>query len=467
MHDVRLDAGSRGTAAQQALRLSVPRPGAATDLGRALEAALDDVGLARSRGRGRVTVIFIITDGVHDPGRDSPYRDPAMFDRLYAEWEKRIRGATVHLLVYAIPIGGDMGGADLVQRVVSTARAEPPSDPGRMADLVGDIIARIGKDTRRVLVAADTVRARRLEARFIGEPRVARLGGPDTEVLLRSTAACVTFEVTAVRIASTSTTGSAASLPVAPAAYSGHASGRFRLAPGDSAVIRASMRSSGHPPSHWLPIASPVSDTLGAGRTSRLVLTAVTSLEPRAAIEALLLDAGTDSTRVPLEGTLHRIPISWPRFTLLAGLGVLIVFGLRYLVMPPRPGPFRPTIALNPARPQVRVENLRRGPRGQRVLHALPDGTRIWVTYRRASRLRSPRRVRMTVGADRGGIVGIAEPRPGGAGYHVTLLESHSPARELARRGYVVWADDAEPLPGTLAPGQVDQLRGYYWPGHA
>ena len=236
------------------------------------------------------------------------------------------------------------------------------------------------------------------------------------------------------------------------------------MTPGDSAVVRATLRAR-HPLSHWLPGSAAVSDTVGAQRRTKLALSVSTTLEPSAPIEALLRDPGPAATVIDVEGTLHRMPISWIAFILLVTPPLLVLLGVGYGALPPQPAAFRPTMALDPSNRRVRVENLRRAPSGKRVLHSLTNGTNILVSCQRASRLRSPKRVRVIVEADQPGVVGIAEPRAGGVGLQVTMLSAHEPARELAKNGFIVWATNGEPLPGAFEPGDVDHWPGYRWQG--
>jgi hypothetical protein len=453
VHDVRIDAATRSTVVEQARRLPMPRNLAPTDLGAALEAALDDVLHARSRGRGRVTLVFFITDGKHEPSAQSPYRDAELFTKLRTEWAKHVHDPTLHPFIYAIPVGGGLEGADLVQRTVPTAVVVPPMRHDQMSEVVADIIGRVGKDVKRALVVADdSFRAERLHARLAGEARMRRFLDSEANVVVRSAAACVTYNLSQIRLAASA------------GDYSGTAPDGVRLTPGDSAVVRATLRAR-HPLSHWLPGSAAVIDTVGAHRRTRLALSASTTLEPSPAIEALLRDPGPTTTVIDVDGTLQRMPITWATFGLLAALASFAVVALRYVTHPPRPAAFRPTTALDPGNQRVRLENLRRAPDGKRVLHSLADGTTILVTCRRASRLKNPKRVRVIAEADRPGVVGIAEPKASGVGHQVTMLSAHTPTRELAKNAYVVWAANGEPLPGTLEHGDVDHWPGYRWPG--
>ena len=92
--------------------------------------------------------------------------------------------------------------------------------------------------------------------------------------------------------------------------------------------------------------------------------------------------------------------------------------------------------------------------------------TAVRVSYRRASRLRSRRRVRLAVQADRAGAVAVANEREGGTGHELVRLPADAP-HELSRQSYIVWADNGGGLPETLAPGEVDLLPGYYWSGRS
>jgi hypothetical protein len=455
VHDVRIDAATRPTVVEQARRLPMPRNLAPTDLGAALEATLDDVLLARTRGRGRVTLVFLITDGKHEPSAQSPYRDAALFTKLRTQWAKHVHDPTLHPFIYAIPVGGGLEGADLVQHTVPTAVVVPPLRHDQMSEVVGDIIGRMNKDVKQALVMADdSFRAERLHARLAGEPKMRRFRGSEADLIVRSAAACVTYDLSQIRLAASS------------GGYSGSAPDRVRLRPGDSAVVKATLRAR-HPLSHWRPGAAAVIDTFGPDRQTKLALSAHTTLQPSAEIEALLGDPGPAPTVIDVDGTLQRMPISWIVFLLLVTPPLLALCALGYGMLPPQPAAFRPTMALDPGNRRVRVENLRRAPSGKRVLHSMANGTSILITCRRASRLRSPKRVRVVVEADRPDVVGIAEPRPGGVGHQITLLSVHEPARELGKNAYVVWASSGEPLPGVMEPGDVDHWPGYRWLGRS
>ncbi|MGH7554196.1 MAG: vWA domain-containing protein [Longimicrobiales bacterium] len=454
VHDVRIDAAMRPTVVEQARRLPLPRNLAPTDIGAALEAALDDVLRARSRGRGRVTLVFFITDGKHEPSAQSPYRDTELFTKLRARWAKHVHDPTLHPFIYAIPVGGGLEGADLVQRTVPTAVVVPPMRHDQMSEVVADIIGRVGKDVKRALVVADdSFRAARLHARLAGEPKMRRLGATaEADIIVRSAAACVTYDLSRIQLAASS------------GDFSGSAPDGVRVTPGDSAVVRATLRAR-HPLSHWLPGSAPMIDTVGMDRRMQLSLSVSTTLEPAPPIEELLRDPGPASTAITIEGTLQRMPISWIAFVCLVTPPLLVLLGVGYGALPPKPAAFRPTMALDSGNRRVQLDSLRRTPDGKRVLRSLPNGTTILITCRRASWLGSRKRVRVIVEADRPGVVGIAEPKASAVGHQVTMLSAHAPVRELAKNAYVVWAANGEPLPGALELGDVDHLPGYRWPG--
>jgi hypothetical protein len=429
---------------------------APTDLGRAMEAALDDISRARERGRGRVSFLFFVTDGRHDPAPDSPYLEAAPFERLRAQWLRRLRDPDVHPFVFAIPVGAGLEGADLVQHTIPTTLGLPRREPGELAEAVNDIVLRAGKDVKRALVGADSrYRSERLHAYV---PEVAAVGWWRTRevpVVVRSAAACVTYDLSEVQLADgRGIRGLSGAVE----------SGALRIAPGDSAVVVARLKAA-RPAGHWWPGAAPIVDTLNVA--GGVWLAARARLEPAEAIEALILDPGADTVRVAIEGLLERAPISWLAFSGFAStaLGGLLLLG--YARLPARPGAFRPTAALDPEGRAIGAADLRRDARGRRVLCTLPNGTTVWVEYWRASRLGSPRRVRVRVEADRAGVVAIAEPEVRGGGHRVTMLSGRSPGRELGRKAYVVWAANGEALPAELAPGQVNLLPGYYWSGRS
>jgi hypothetical protein len=451
MHDARLGAANRANAVQQALRVAEPAPQAPTDLGRAMDAALDDVLLARERGRGRLTLLFFITDGRHDPAAGSPYRDTAQFDRLRAQWTRRMHEATIHPFVFAIPIGSGIEGADLVRRTIPGTIAETPRRPAEIADVVNGSMQRIGKDVKRALVEADVARAAdRLSARVAGEPRLRYLGDAEGDVVLRSSATCVTYAVTGGAI------GAGPRDPAEAVPYHGRAHGSVLVPPGGEASVRVTLRGT-HPAAHRVPWGGAVSDTLDASPATPFALTALVGFEPRRDIEALIVDATPDTAQIQLGGALRREAIAWPAFLVLAGLPLLVLLMALYAALPAKPGALRP----------MHVERLPRAARGgARVLRSLPDGTAVRVSYRRASRLRSRRRVRLAVQADRAGAVAVASEREGGTGHELVRLPADAP-HELSRQSYIVWADNGDGLPDTLAPGEVDLLPGYYWSGRS
>jgi hypothetical protein len=109
-----------------------PTPDGATDIGRAISAALND--LQRQDAAPIANVVFI-TDGDQDAPADSPYADVSA-----PAWATlRERASTVNsptTSVYAVPLGDGASGAALIKSVFSNAVVLDPRNVGNLGEFL-------------------------------------------------------------------------------------------------------------------------------------------------------------------------------------------------------------------------------------------------------------------------------------------------------------------------------------------
>ncbi len=199
-----------------------PNPGGATDLGKAMAAALQEL---RRDGAAPVANVVVITDGAHDAAPGSPYADSTG-----PEWDalrqQAAREVGPELSVYAVPLGDGSSGAAAVKSVFDGTIVLTPGDVQNLGEYLGRSKARMEMEKARTVLAGDIGTS--LEARWEVEPDSD--GNAEFVVTLTSTAEHVPLDVSNVRLDADAMTMIVTASPQA-----------YRIDPGESVDVTGSV----------------------------------------------------------------------------------------------------------------------------------------------------------------------------------------------------------------------------------
>ncbi|MGA6165987.1 vWA domain-containing protein [Amycolatopsis magusensis] len=199
---------------------SGPNPNGATDLGKAMAVALQEL---QRDGAARVANIVIITDGAHDPVASSPYADStgSAWEALRQQGKQK---ASPTLSVYAVPLGDGTAGTATVKSVFDDAIVLTPGDVQNLREYLGRSKASVEMEKARTILTNDIGSS--LEAHWRVEP--GDNGNARVVVTLTSTAKHVPVDVSDIRL-------DAGALHVAIPSQ------QYRIEPGTSVDITGSL----------------------------------------------------------------------------------------------------------------------------------------------------------------------------------------------------------------------------------
>jgi hypothetical protein len=173
-------------------RLPGQPTGGATDLGRVISVALDE--LQRQDAAPVANVVFI-TDGDHDAPAGSPYADLSA-----PAWEvlrQRANTTNVPMVsVYAVPLGDQTSGADVVKSVFTGATVLDPGSVQSLGEYLGRSKDRVRIEKARTVLAPDI--GRTVAATWDVGP--AKDGTADVTVTLTSKTEHIPIDVDKLRL---------------------------------------------------------------------------------------------------------------------------------------------------------------------------------------------------------------------------------------------------------------------------
>ena len=302
VRDRQVTGATRAEIRQQALLFPEPVPGEKTDIGRALQTAAGTIEDARQAGRGRVTFLFVVTDGKHDPPAGSAFSGESAFNVLRQRWAELPSRTRTDLIVLAVPIGKDgLAGAQRVASVIPNTVVLPPQTIDQIGRTLAAEVRRAGQDLLRARVAPEVAQPR-LVGRLVESPQtVGFWGTTEVPVMLHSQASCVTYQV-----ATGSDTAWAA------------------IAPGDSFATSLEVQSPRSSAEAW------PWQAVRAG--SGLPLHAQVAFAPRNELVRMAVDPAAKTAEVPVAGVVRYPPMGWLTFGALLIPVLLLILGIFVLI---------------------------------------------------------------------------------------------------------------------------------------
>lgn len=176
-------------------RLPPAPTGLDTDIGRGIEAAL---GVLGRPGAPPIATVVLLTDGVHDPAAGSPY--PFTEGKGWKSLAERAAGLTKEsVTAFAVPLGGEAGGATLLKQVFPAADVLPVGAIGALTDRLDRPRAASQAAKAKQIIAADLTRG--VEVRWPAD-RLAGLRAGDNRmtVTLRATTEHIPLRVTGMAL---------------------------------------------------------------------------------------------------------------------------------------------------------------------------------------------------------------------------------------------------------------------------
>ena len=435
---------TRAQLSSRARLVPAPIPGGRTDIGRALETAADEMQARRTRGLGRVTFLFVITDGAHYPPPGARYSDSAAWQVLKTRWAVLDKKLGSQVIAYAVPIdSGGAAGSRLVASVIPNAIVLPPLEAKELGDVLSAELSKARKDLLRTRVERE-VRVPSLSARLSRNPQSVALFRPQpVPVWLRSTAACVTYR-----------------LPV-PGEEGPQ---EVLIRPGDSVQIHLPVRNQ-LALTEAFPWSSGRTDTLEAATSNPALAAGVPlAFEPHSELLDLNVKAPTVKWTIPVEGVVAYQPMGYWVIVVPGLLLLAIVIAVRRKRLPPDPGHLEPTKKA----PANVVSDLRLNSDNEYELH-VPTGNNggkgtIVVRFEREAWWRSPGRVHATVRVEGGIRAAVAQENDVGK---MVITEVQDGERHaLPTRSYVIWrtGEQEEEWTERLSEGQLmNRYAGVQW----
>ncbi len=437
-----IDATTRPDLRSQLANVPEPQRGARTDIGLALESAADAIVQGRAAGYGRVTFLFVITDGEHYPPATSVYNRPDAIEALRLRWSTLADDSRTELYTYAIPIGSEgLAGADWVANIVPQTIRIPEEPVARIGAILAHELGKASKDLLRFRVMHD-VETPRLTGQFSESLQpLWFFGSTPAEVTLQSEASCVTYRYLA------SGTAESNGLLLPPGATG-------------STAIALSSRERWRERLPWMP---PVVDTFHAG--APFLLQAQIDLEPASQLLALGINPNPPAATVAILGTIEHRPIGW-WIVYVPGLFLLsVVLAFWWRGRAPQVGELVPTTKLDPSlasvplHPATKYEGL--------LLPNFPGGPPVRIRLHKSAPWASPRHAQMTVEAHgnhpSSSAVAIAEENDD-LTYTVVPLDASNPSVTVRRQSFILWQSSTAAFArAVLSEGEAQTHHGYRW----
>ncbi|MET9225740.1 VWA domain-containing protein [Lentzea sp. NPDC003310] len=169
---------------------ATPDLGGATDLGKALAVALQEL---QRDGAAKVANVVVVTDGAHDPAPGSPYTGDAAWEGLRQQAKQKAESTL--LSVYAVPLGDGSSGAATVKSVFDGTIVLAPGDVQNLREYLNRSKARVEVEKARTVLSGDI--GRTLESTWKVTPTD---NGAQVVVTLTSTTKHVPLDVSDIRL---------------------------------------------------------------------------------------------------------------------------------------------------------------------------------------------------------------------------------------------------------------------------
>lgn len=131
---------------------AAPNPTGATDLGKAISAALDEL---ERPGAAPVANVLLVTDGAHEPPSDSPY--PRASGPAWDALRQRASKFDASVVsAYAVPLGDHASGAALLKSVFSDAVVLDPANVQNLRDYLSRTKGAVELAKARTVLAQDS-----------------------------------------------------------------------------------------------------------------------------------------------------------------------------------------------------------------------------------------------------------------------------------------------------------------------